>query len=431
MKGRFRALPFALAIVLLFSGLANALEVQTATIVVQSGGATRNYETTARTVEDFIIERNIPIFEGDVITPAGFTPITNGLTISIERAFTVFVMVNCASGRSIVETTATAGTVFDFVANYSAVNGKYFVFDYSIGGNTLLPFMLIELYTVSEVESTTYYTIAYEQQTVYNSTIFVGDSRIAQQGVAGVRAVTENKIYEGSEIVFTRIVSDAINLEPIPEIVYIGTAPRPTPTPTPVPTPPPTSVPTPTPSPTPVPAQQAFAPQALTQPVATPRPAYSEALLRAINPPFGPTAYTESWRNYNGNEFYFTSVLTMQAFAYEAGPRSTGKRYGDPAFGVTHSGLPARVGVVAVDRNVIPFFTKLYIVGYGFAIAADTGTGINGNTIDLFFDTVAECLRFGVRDVTVYVIGHLGDLETARQVLYDINPVCLLYRHRP
>jgi len=121
--------------------------------------------------------------------------------------------------------------------------------------------------------------------------------------------------------------------------------------------------------------------------------------------------------------------MTMRATAYEAGPRSTGKTPDHPAFGITHSGLPARVGVVAVDPRVIPLFTLLYVVGYGFAIAADTGTGVDGNSIDLFFDTVEECLQFGRRNVRVYVIEHLGNRETALEMLYQINPVCLLYRH--
>ena len=40
-------------------------------------------------------------------------------------------------------------------------------------------------------------------------------------------------------------------------------------------------------------------------------------------------------------------------------------------------------GVVAVDPKVIPLGTRLYIPGYGFAVAADTGGGIKGNMVDL------------------------------------------------
>lgn len=53
----------------------------------------------------------------------------------------------------------------------------------------------------------------------------------------------------------------------------------------------------------------------------------------------------------------------------------------------TASGIYPYKGVVSVDPSVIPLGTKLYIQGYGYAIALDKGGGIKGNRIDLFFDT--------------------------------------------
>jgi len=49
----------------------------------------------------------------------------------------------------------------------------------------------------------------------------------------------------------------------------------------------------------------------------------------------------------------------------------------------TASGLPLQKGVAAIDRNYIPFFTRMYIPGYGEAIAADIGGGVIGRWIDL------------------------------------------------
>ncbi|MBR1738522.1 MAG: G5 domain-containing protein [Firmicutes bacterium] len=73
--------------------------------------------------------------------------------------------------------------------------------------------------------------------------------------------------------------------------------------------------------------------------------------------------------------------------------------------GPTASGALARVGIVAVDPNVIPLGTELYIEGYGYAIAGDTGGLIKGDRIDLFYDTYDECVNFGVRYLDVYVLG--------------------------
>ena len=64
---------------------------------------------------------------------------------------------------------------------------------------------------------------------------------------------------------------------------------------------------------------------------------------------------------------------------------------------------PSR-GTVAVDPEVIPLGTKLYIEGYGEAVAEDTGGLVKGNIIDLYFPTESECWEFGRRQVEVRVM---------------------------
>ena len=92
----------------------------------------------------------------------------------------------------------------------------------------------------------------------------------------------------------------------------------------------------------------------------------------------------------------YSAAYTMEATAYIA---SDGN--GD---GITAMGLVAQHGVVAVDPGVIPLGTRLYIPGYGEAIAADTGGAINGNRIDLCMNSYGEAMNFGRRYVTVYVL---------------------------
>lgn len=89
-------------------------------------------------------------------------------------------------------------------------------------------------------------------------------------------------------------------------------------------------------------------------------------------------------------------VLTMEATAYL--PTDGG---GD---GITASGIQAKHGVVAVDPNVIPLGTKLYIPGYGEALAADTGGDIVGSRIDVVMEDYGEAMQFGRRTVEVYVL---------------------------
>jgi 3D (Asp-Asp-Asp) domain-containing protein len=69
--------------------------------------------------------------------------------------------------------------------------------------------------------------------------------------------------------------------------------------------------------------------------------------------------------------------------------------------GHTSTGLPTGWGVVAVDPSVIPLGTHLVIPGYGEGVAADTGGGVQGATIDLWFPTPAQAMAWGRRTVTI------------------------------
>ncbi|KUK11493.1 MAG: M23B-like peptidase [Clostridia bacterium 41_269] len=104
-----------------------------------------------------------------------------------------------------------------------------------------------------------------------------------------------------------------------------------------------------------------------------------------------------------------TGVMRVVATGYTAGPESTGKKPGDPGYGITATGVKAQRGVVAVDPSVIPFGTRMYIPGYGYGIALDTGGAIKGERIDLFFDTVEEAKQWGRRWVTIQLLGR-GDI---------------------
>jgi cystine transport system substrate-binding protein len=69
--------------------------------------------------------------------------------------------------------------------------------------------------------------------------------------------------------------------------------------------------------------------------------------------------------------------------------------------GTTAIGMPVGWGVVAVDPSLIPLGTRLTIPGYGEGVAADTGSAVQGATIDLWFPTGAQALAWGRRTVTI------------------------------
>ena len=92
------------------------------------------------------------------------------------------------------------------------------------------------------------------------------------------------------------------------------------------------------------------------------------------------------------------AVYAMVATAYTADSAQAAPT------GRTATGMPARYGVVAVDPRVIRLGSKLFIPGYGTAIAADTGGAIVGNRIDLCMDSYRSALLWGRQPVKVYVL---------------------------
>ncbi|HLO03009.1 MAG TPA: S-layer homology domain-containing protein [Symbiobacteriaceae bacterium] len=87
--------------------------------------------------------------------------------------------------------------------------------------------------------------------------------------------------------------------------------------------------------------------------------------------------------------------------------KATAYSPGEPGVGtVTYSGMAVRTGTVAVDPTKIPLGSWVFVDGWGYGIAADTGGAIKGARIDLFTWNYAEAaLHFGVQNRTVWLLG--------------------------
>ncbi|WP_243190657.1 3D domain-containing protein [Clostridium gallinarum] len=100
----------------------------------------------------------------------------------------------------------------------------------------------------------------------------------------------------------------------------------------------------------------------------------------------------------NGSVTNNLGTYTMSATAYTGG--------GLTAMGIKPVRDPNGLSTVSVDPNVIPLGSKVYIDGYGYAIASDTGGAIKGNKIDLYMNSLQDCYSFGRQSVTVTIVAY-------------------------
>lgn len=111
----------------------------------------------------------------------------------------------------------------------------------------------------------------------------------------------------------------------------------------------------------------------------------------------------------SGTTHVYKKELQVKATAYTAAASENGK-WG----AVDYFGNKLKVGTIAVDPNMIPLGTKLFVTGYDFAglpsggmlaTASDMGGAIKGNRIDIFVPgTTQQASKFGFQDVKVYIL---------------------------
>lgn len=112
--------------------------------------------------------------------------------------------------------------------------------------------------------------------------------------------------------------------------------------------------------------------------------------------------------------FLLLMVFMCACFAYSSADKKTGKskEYGLTVEAYAYCYTTTRTacgtypayGTIAVDPKVIPLGSKIYVPGYGWGTALDTGASIKGNKIDIWFPTEKQCYSWGVRSVKIKVV---------------------------
>lgn len=174
-----------------------------------------------------------------------------------------------------------------------------------------------------------------------NNDLEEGRKKVIQEGKSGEKVTTTRVVYENGKEVSKKVISEVVTKKPVEKVVAMGTL----------------------------------------------------------------GVYTPS----RGVNIRYSNIMKMRATAYTADYASTGKGPGDYGYGITATGTVARrnhggYSSIAVDPRVIPLGTKVYVEGYGYAIAEDTGGAIKGDKIDVFFDGNNEVYNWGVKWVNVYIL---------------------------
>ncbi|WP_305852493.1 G5 and 3D domain-containing protein [Gracilibacillus caseinilyticus] len=315
-------------------------------VVVNVDGEKQSYYTTADNVEVFLAEQNIELTKNDHIKQSMDTNIEDNLEINIEKAFQITIN----DGGEEKQVWTTGGTVKNLLASEEIEIGELDRVEpkqsASISEGTAVNITRVEKVKDVEEEEVDYKVVKRS-----DNSLTKGKEEVVSEGETGVVEKHYEVVLENGEEVSRELVKENVKKESKERIVAIGTK--------------------------------------VSQPATT------------ITTASAATNSTPSETVSRGKEEESSKTLYMKATAYNWDCATCDGR------GLTSTGYNLKAnpnGVVAVDPSVIPLGTKVWVEGYGYAIARDTGGNIKGNKIDLHMSTKQKAASYGSRTVKVKII---------------------------
>lgn len=345
-RGKVRLILMLLAFVAIGMGFTTML---TNEVTLVYDGESSVINTTSNTVKDLLAERNIELVDHIYLSHEPDTAIKNGMEFTVRSPKNVIILDN--GEEKVVQTGNLKVSEILKEYGYELKEKDYTI--PKISENIKFaegkdPLVIIN--RVYEKTITEVVSIPFEEETRKNPELTKGKANVVQEGKNGSKIVTTGiTVMNGVEIE-SHIVGEEVVNKPVKRILEVGT---------------------------------------------------KEVKEKIENV----KASTEEIKSGYINGRKILKVLTMNATAYDASFESNG-HWGP----ITAIGTNLRPGVVAVDKNVIPLRSTLYIESmdnwpsYGMASAEDTGGAIKGNKIDLFFQSRDTVKQFGRRMVKVYVL---------------------------
>ena len=304
------------------------------------------------TVSDVITKAGITLTKEHKVTPSLSQRVTPDTVISIVSDSGVTLTADGETRNCVT----TANTVEQFLAEMDVVLGEDDVVTPELS-EMVYEGMAVVVQRVEYKEETTTEIVDYGFITEETDDLVSGTSKIKQYGVEGERTLVTKNMYIDGELCDSVVISDEITLEPVDQIKLIGTGKA---------------------------------------------PSYQSG---SSKPSDSGGASVENaagtFVDASGNVVSYKKKLTGTSTAYYAAEGA-----------ITATGVPVYVGGVAVNPNVIPYGSRLYIVTsdgsrvYGYATAVDTGGALMSGSVlvDVFYETYGECISWGRRNVTVYIL---------------------------
>ena len=320
-------------------------------VKVDYRGQVLTAKCTEGTVADAVKKAGITLTGAEVITPAVDTPLRPGMEITVSAQCGVAVTV----GGETETLSVTSGTVEDLLSDMGVELSEDDVV-YPALTDVIYDGMEIVVQRIEYKEETTVEAVEFGYVSEETSSMLTGTSKIKQYGIDGEKVVVSKNKYVDGELVETEIISEEVTVEPVDQIKLIGTG------------------------------------------VSRPQSGSSSGSSSSGS---SVSNKAGTFTDASGNTVSYTKKLTGSSTAYYAAEGA-----------ITATGVPVYYGGVAVNPDVIPYGSKLYIVSsdgsmvYGYATAVDTGGALMSGyvLVDVFYPTYNQCVNWGRRNVTVYVL---------------------------
>ena len=312
------------------------------------------------TVKEAIESAGITLSGAETVTPSLDTVVTKGMSIEIVADNYV---VLTADGET-SEIATKAKTVGEFLKETGVKLSKDDILSAS-ESDEIYDGIEITIKRVEYKEEVRTEYIDYDFVTEETDDMYLGVTSIERYGEEGEKEVTYKCKYVDGELEDEEIVKEKVVKEPVDQLELVGTYVEPE----------------------------------YEEPEYDYDYDYDYDDDSSYAPPSGDSG---TFTDHNGNKVSYINVLTGSATAYYAAEGSH-----------TATGVPVYVGGVAVNPDIIPYGTQLYIVSsdgamvYGYATAVDTGGALMSGEalVDVFYPTYEDCVNWGRRNVTVYILG--------------------------